>query len=267
MNDTMWACHTSCDLLNAGTVQSIFEEVAAWVEDHPYDVVTLLIVNSDYRPVEDYIDSIQNSGLAPYLYEPPYIPMLLDDWPTLSSLILSQKRVVIFMDYNADQTSVPYIIDEFASIWETPFSPEDSAFPCTIQRPPTLTNVTEAEVNFMYLANHNLNLAITLDGLDFLIPNTAVINTTNAAGYEYSMMGLMAENCQANYSGKPPTWLLVDYYDTDDGSVFEVAARLNNVTWDGDCCGPDSTGAASTTRRSMSLLVGALFVGVAWLYV
>ena len=78
------------------------------------------------------------------------------------------------------------------------------------------------------------------------------------------MMGLMAQNCQADYKGKPPTWLLVDYYNTDHGSVFEVAARLNNVTWDGDCCGT-TTSIASPLRPSTAIMVGALVAGAAGL--
>jgi hypothetical protein len=85
VNGTLYFCHTSCDLLNAGTVQAYLEEVAAWVRDNPYDVVTILIGNADYAmtnsegvkniTAETYVEPIQNSGLAPYLYYPPKIPM------------------------------------------------------------------------------------------------------------------------------------------------------------------------------------------------
>jgi len=199
VNDTIYSCHTSCNLLNAGTFQSELETVATWVKSHPYDVVTILIVNSDYVSVDKYIDPIQNSGLAPYLYEPPYVPMRLDDWPTLSNMILKQKRVVVFMDYNANQTQVPYILDEFTHMWETPFSPQNVSFPCTVQRPPTLTNQTTARDDYMYLANHNLNQDISLAGTSFLIPNTAALNTTNAAGTETGMLGAMAQTCDGEF--------------------------------------------------------------------
>ena len=38
VNGTMYYCHTSCDILNAGTAESYFTDVARWVERHPYDV-------------------------------------------------------------------------------------------------------------------------------------------------------------------------------------------------------------------------------------
>ncbi|KAF2149344.1 PLC-like phosphodiesterase [Myriangium duriaei CBS 260.36] len=266
-NGTIFCCHTSCDLLNAGTLLSKLQEVSAWVRMNPYDVVTLLLVNSEYRPVEDYIASIQDSGLAPYFYVPPKAPLHLKDWPTLSSMILSQKRVVIFMDYNANQTSVPYVLDQYAHMWETPFSPQDMHFPCTLQRPPSLTNLTDATENFMYLANHNLNAAVNFEGQSFLIPNVAAINNTNAAGYNIGMMGAMASDCQAEWSGRPPNWLVVDFYNTNGGSVFEVAARMNNVTWNRSCCGIPLSNWASRLRSSTSLMVMSLSGAFAWLYI
>lgn len=39
--------------------------------------------------------------------------------------------------------------------------------------------------------------------------------------------------------GRPPNFLLVDYYNFGNGSVFEVAAQMNNVTYNRKCCGLD----------------------------
>jgi hypothetical protein len=206
----MYSCHTSCDLLNAGTYQSELEIVARWLRDNPYDVVTVLIVNSDLTTVENFVPAIQNSGLAEYLYTPKYVPQHKDQWPTLGEMILSGKRAVVFMDYNANQTAVPYILDEFTHMWETPFSPQDQAFPCDIQRPPGL-NETVARENYMYLANHNLNTAIDIsailgngDDTTILIPNTAEINTTNGEYDTYGQLGEMAKNCSGKHMVHQP---------------------------------------------------------------
>lgn len=56
---------------------------------------------------------------------------------------------------------------------------------------------------------------------------------------------------------RPPTWLLVDYYDVGDGSVFEVAAKANGVTYNRACCGATSTSAAANVRGSAVALVVA----------
>jgi len=188
-------------LLNAGTYQSELEIVAGWLKDNPYDVVTILIVNSDLTKVDNFVPAIQNSGLAEFLYTPKYVPQHKDQWPTLGEMILSGQRAVVFMDYNANQTAIPYILDEFTHMWETPFSPQDPSFPCTIQRPPGL-NTTVARDNYMYLANHNLNTAIDISAIlgndgdeSILIPDSASINTTNGEYLTSGQLGSMAANC------------------------------------------------------------------------
>jgi hypothetical protein len=170
-----------------------FKAIASWVEAHPYDVITILLGNSDLIKVDNYTSPIQDSGLGRYVYTPPKIPMALGDWPTLGELIISQKRVVVFMDYNANQTAVPYILDEFSQMWETPFSPTDDAFPCPTQRPPGLNR--NQSLDRLYMANHNLNTEVSLLGINLLVPNTAEINQTNAVSGN-SSLGAMANTCE-----------------------------------------------------------------------
>ena len=190
--NTISYCHTSCDLLNAGTAEEYFRTITRWVHQHPYDVLTLLIGNADFIDVGNYTAPLEDSGLARYAYEPPQVPMDLDTWPTLSEMILTQKRVVIFIDYKANQTLVPYILDEFSQMWETPFSPTNRSFPCTQQRPPGLGR-SDGEKR-MYMANHNLNIEISLAGTSLLIPNVALTNETNAVE-GFGSLGLMANDC------------------------------------------------------------------------
>jgi hypothetical protein len=163
----------------------------------------MLIGNSDLAFVEEFRIPIENSGIVDYLYTPMYIPQHKDQWPTLGEMILSNNRVVMFMDYYANQDSVPYIMEEFTHMWETPFSPQNPDFPCTIERPPEL-DPKEAHENFMYMANHNLNVAVELGSLTgdlggepLLLPNTAQINNTNGQFEEHGQLGAMAMNCSS----------------------------------------------------------------------
>lgn len=254
VNDTIYYCHTSCDLLNSGTAEGYFADVTHWVRRHPYDVVTLLIGNGDLVNVSNYIAPLQSSGLAKYAYIPSQVPMDIDDWPTLSEMILMQKRVVIFMDYNANQSSVPYVLDEFSQMWETPFSPTNRSFPCTQQRPPGLS--TQEANQRMYLANHNLNTEITLAGSSILAVTIPLLNETNNATGPGSL-GAMAEDCNERW-GRSPNFLLVDYYNVGDGSVFETAAKLNDVTYDRPCCGlvPSAACVFGFNGRMLLLEVG-----------
>lgn len=115
--NTLSCCHTSCDLLNVGTVQSYLTNITGWIKTHPYDVVTILLGNADLIGAGNYSTPIVDSGLFNYAYVPPQIPMNVSSWPTLSDMILMGKRAVIFMDYNANQSQVPYILDEFSQVW------------------------------------------------------------------------------------------------------------------------------------------------------
>jgi hypothetical protein len=58
--------------------------------------------------------------------------------------------------------------------------------------------------------------------------------------------------------GRPPNMLIVDFYNQGPtpGSVFEVAARANGVTYNRPCCGTNARSlAASNARSSLSGLV------------
>ncbi|KAI7277753.1 PLC-like phosphodiesterase [Hortaea werneckii] len=257
VNGTMYGCHTSCDLLNAGTYASILSQVANWVEAHPYDVVTILVGNSDYEKgvtAKDYVQPFEESGLMPYLYEPEYVPQRRNQWPTLGEMILSGKRVVAFIDYNANQTAVPWLLDEYTHFWSTPFSPTDPDFPCSLQLPLHLDNETAKE-EFMYIANHNLNVRFNLGGNNILIPDTYHIQRTNGKYDQFGQLGAMTGNCSEIWNA-PPNFLVVDYYNRGDpkpGSVFEVAAKANNVTYNRQCCGNGNGGDGSTGTLSATL--------------
>lgn len=271
VNGTMYACHTSCDLLNAGTVEAYFTEVAQWVRAHPFDVVTILIGNYGYSRKDDngkplvtssnYVAPIENSGLRPYIYQPPKTAMELNDWPTLGEMIIGNDRVVMFIDYNFDTEAVPYILWEFYNMWETPFSPTDPSFPCTVDRPDGLSK--EKQRDMLYMANHNLNVEVSIGTFSLLIPNTVQINTTNSIEGPGSL-GLQANQCTSDW-GRPPNFLLVDYYNygPTNGSVFEVAARANKVTYNRECCGTESLAVVGTSPSSAYLgLVIAVVVGM-----
>jgi hypothetical protein len=253
-NSTPHFCHSSCDVLDAGPITEYLTTVREWVDVHPYDVVTILLGNGGYDPVESYVPFIEQTGLVQYAYLPSKIPMGINDWPTLASMILTGKRVVIFMDYDANQTAVPWILDEFSQMWETPFDPTNRSFPCTVQRPPDLS---EADTrNRLYMVNHNLNYDINLLGNSILVPNIPLLNQTNNAS-GYGSLGLNAQQCNETWH-YPPKFLNVDYYNVGNGSVFEVAATYNNVSYNRQCCGLPVSGSLGTNEiigRSAMLLV------------
>jgi hypothetical protein len=74
-------------------------------------VLSLLIVNSDNLAPTNYDTVFKSVGLDTVSYSPSSASLLASGWPTLGSLIDSGKRLITFMDADADFTSVPYIID------------------------------------------------------------------------------------------------------------------------------------------------------------
>jgi hypothetical protein len=170
---------------------------------------------------------------------------------------------VIFVDYNAEEDKVPYLLDEFNYMWETPFSQTDPTFPCNFDRPLDRTGWERK----LYMVNHQLNVEFPIYGGAALVPNILTINQTN--GVEgFGSLGLQANSCLGKTAsllrnpyvlmlctamwGRYPNFLLVDFYDAGAGSVFEVAAKANNVTYHGGCCGKvKSTGPSTFMLNSM----------------
>ncbi|KAF4624332.1 hypothetical protein G7Y89_g13840 [Cudoniella acicularis] len=263
VNNTPHFCHTSCDVLDAGPITTYLGEVYTWVASHPYDVVTILLENGNYSTVQSYVPFIESTGLVQFAYEPPKIPMGINDWPTLASMILTGKRIVMFMDYEANQTAVPWILDEFSQMWETPFDPTNRSFPCTVQRPPDL-NEGDTK-NRLYMTNHNLNYDINILGNSLLVPNIPLLNVTNNVT-GFGSLGLSAQQCNDTWN-YPPKFLNVDYYNVGDGSVFEVAAKYNNVTYNRPCCGVVTSGGERTlqTAGRGAMIAALVVVGISWL--
>ena len=254
-------CHSSCDLLNAGTLVDYLTRVREWMDQNPYDVVTILMGNSDVLAPSNFTDPVYNSGLNRYLYTPPTVPMALNTWPTLGDMIIRQTRLVMMLDYEANQTAIPWLLDEFANAWETPFSPVDRDFPCNADRPPGQDR--KVNEDRLYIANHNLNVQIAFVGISLLVPATTLLNETNAIS-GYGSLGAMNRNCTRDWN-RPPNFLLVDYYNVGNfnGSVFQVAADANGVTYDrASCCGLsqriESIASLARTQHLHILVVAAV---------
>ncbi|CAK7240026.1 MAG: hypothetical protein STHCBS139747_001461 [Sporothrix thermara] len=269
-------CHTSCALLDAGPITLWLSEVRQWVDTHPQDFVTILLGNGNYSDPSMYAPQIESAGLVSYAYVPPALTgsanvagdILFDDWPTLGEMLSDNKRVLLMLDYKARQSEYPWLLDEFSYFWETPFDPTvdsvpvNETLPCTVQRPPGLS--VDMAQKTPFLMNHNVNLAVPLLGDTVVVPATALLNQSNAAT-GINSLGAAADVCIETW-GRPPLVLNVDYYDrgSPPGSVFEVAARLNGVTYNNTCCGKTltATSESSAAPSRASLLKAAVMAAV-----
>ncbi|GBE77665.1 Uncharacterized secreted [Sparassis crispa] len=233
---TIELCHTSCLLFDGGTLKSYLTSVKTWMDSNPDNVVSLLIVNSDNIPPSDYDTVFQSVGLASMAYAPPSASLPASGWPTLETLINSGKPLVVFLTTEADYQTVPYLIDEFTNIWETAYDVTTTTFDCNVNR----TNGDSSTQ--MYLINHFLDEE-SIAAIP--VPNKAAANVTNGVSGVGSL-GQQVQTCASEY-GRNPNFMLVDFYEYGNGSVFQVAATANSVTYT-----PSSPVATPITSSSSS---------------
>ncbi|KAJ7596669.1 PLC-like phosphodiesterase [Mycena floridula] len=212
-------CHSDCGFLNAGTLESYLGKVKTWMDANSNDVVSILIVNIDNRPTTAFATVFAAAGLDKISYSPPSSSLTFQSWPTLGEMIDAGTRLVTYLDNQADFATVPYLIDEFTNIWETAFDVTDTTFNCDVNR----TNGDSS--THMYLINH------FLDKLVFGVPapDVANANITNGVSGVGSLQ-TQVDTCVAANT-RAPNFLLVDFYEYGGGSVFQVAATINGVTY------------------------------------
>ncbi|KAL8919703.1 MAG: hypothetical protein Q9208_006656 [Pyrenodesmia sp. 3 TL-2023] len=204
---TLSLCHTNCFLNDAGSLTSYLSTLRTWLEDNPNEVLTLLLTNGDRLDPKKFQAAFKASGMDKYTYIPPTTtapPLPFNDWPTLGELITNKTRLIVFLDYGAKPTTVPYILDQFAYYFETPFNTVDPAFAqCKIDRPPKASPDGR-----LYLVNHYLDKEV-MKGFfssDVLVPDREAAGTTNGPESVGRQVGL----CEGLY-GRRPNVVLLDF--------------------------------------------------------
>ncbi|KAH9944272.1 PLC-like phosphodiesterase [Epithele typhae] len=235
---TIELCHTSCSLLDGGSLKDYLTQLKTWMDSNTEDVVSLLIVNSDNIAPSVYADVFTSAGLDTMAYTPSSSALTASSWPTLGSLIDSGKRLVVFLSTSADFTSVPYLIDEFTNVWETAYDVTDTTFDCNVNRTNGDTSTQ------MYLINHFLDKLVA--GVP--APDSSRANSTNAASGTGSL-GVQVETCAVQH-GRNPNFMLVDFYEYGNGSVFQVAADANGVTYNPTTAVAQPKSSTSSTSSS-----------------
>ena len=257
-------CHSSCDLLDAGTLESWLTEIKTWMDANTNDVVTVLLVNSDNASPSTLGSIFSASGLDKLAYTPPSTTTLPQTWPTLDTLIGNNTRLMTFVaSLSEPSTQYPYLMDEFTFVFENAYENiNPSNYSCTPNRPASLgTTSAAAESGRMFLQNHFL-YENQLFGIQS--PNETYANVTNAAT-GFGSLGESLSNCTAVY-GKPPTFVLVDFFNV--GPAMDSVDRANGVQ--GTVQGRKSVSTAAVRqstgggmRQQGSLMAVVLAVGVA----
>lgn len=213
-------CHTSCTIMNGGTLESYLSNVSSFLKNNPNEVVTIVIANVDNVGASQWDKGFQKAGLDTMAYKPSQGTVGKDNWPTLQEMISKNQRLVVFIDNQSNFGSVNYILPEFSNVWENPYDQTSSNFNCTPDRYDGNTQ------NMMYLINHYLDQNKSILGAEFKSPDVDKLNQTNSV--DSIMTDATSCASKMNYY---PTFVLVDYYTAGNGSVFEAVSQMNGVNY------------------------------------
>ena len=243
LNGTLELCHTSCALLDAGSLEAFLMEIKTWMDANTNEVVTLLLVNSDDESAATFGTVFESSGISTYGYTPTSTTGPVSTWPTLQTLITANTRLVTFIASITYDSSYPHLLSEFDYVFETAFGVSSmSGFNCTLSRPTSLSSSSSAiSSGYMGLLNH---FADTVEIFGISIPDITDIATTNSANTNTTgALGTHGAECDSEW-GLKPTFILVDFWNV--GPAIETADQLNGIT----ATGRTSVSAAQLSANS-----------------
>ncbi|KAF2652526.1 hypothetical protein K491DRAFT_726537 [Lophiostoma macrostomum CBS 122681] len=224
-------CHTSCALLDAGTLRDWLQEVRMWMDANPNDVVTVLLVNSDGVDARELEGVYSEADLAHYGYIPPdpdRAPPLSNDtnptWPTLDEMINRNERLVSFINpLKTDKENAPYLLNEFTFLWENYYQvTSQDNFTCAPDRPADQTVLGMHNSGRLFLMNHFL---YEQQAFGIQVPAIANISTTNS----FHRKGALSDHLLdcSNDITRQPSFVLVDFFHV--GPAITTVDIFNGV--------------------------------------
>ena len=246
-NGTLELCHTSCELLDGGSLLTWLEDIKYWMDNNPNEVVTLLLVNSDNESAATFGAVFNSSGISEYGYTPSSTTGPITTWPTLQTLITANTRLITFIAAITYDSSYPFLMDEWDYMFETAYGVSSlSGFNCTLNRPSTVSSSASGiAAGYMGLLNHFLD---TAEAFGITIPNVTDLETTNSASTNTTgTLGTQGEECASEW-GTKPTFILVDFWNV--GPAIATADELNGIT--GETSGRTNITTAELTASSSS---------------
>ena len=253
-NGTLQLCHTTCALLDAGTLEDFLGKIKLWMDENPNEVVTLLIVNSDDEDVASFGEVYESSNISSYGYTPATVSAS-NTWPTLQTMIDDGTRLVTFIATITYSTTYPYLLNEWDFVFETPYEVTSLAgLNCTIDRPSGLSDASSAiSSGYLPLMNHFVYQSITSS---IQVPNVEIIDTTNSPDTSsVGTLGQSAYECNSEW-GTAPVFALVDFYS--EGPAIDTADNLNGITAQGRSDSSSATSDAASGIGPAGAKTGAL---------
>ncbi len=205
----VYLCHVVCELGSTELTKAL-----GWFKDfldtHPDEFVVLFI--EDQVSPGDTAEAFEQSGILRYAYEhKPGRP-----FPTLRSLIESDKRLFVMAERNGGHGKFPWYSEGFELTQENPY---------------TFKSVGELE-DFQYACSPNRGDGSNpLFQLNHWIEKVPRSPDTAAKVNAFEFLKRGARECERR-RGLTPNIVAVDYYD--QGDLEEVTRVLNGIPRDGE---------------------------------
>jgi len=194
----LYMCHGLCEI-GATALAPALDEVRAWLDAHPNEVVTVIVEN--HVPAAGIGEAFLSAGLEPYLHTP-----IEGSWPSLTEMIVDGRRLVVVTEEGSGGASYPWLRNAFALTQDTPYAfPTPDDFSCEPNR-----GSADAP---LFLINH------WLSGFGNLVTAAQTVNVA-------PVLGERVAECQQE-RGLFPTYVAVNYYDI--GDLIEVVDEVNGV--------------------------------------
>lgn len=260
-NGTLELCHTTCALLDAGTLEAWLAKIKYWMDENPNEVVTLLLVNSDDEDVSSFGEVFESSNISTYGYTPS-TSGATTTWPTLQTMIDDGTRLVTFIAAINASTTYPHLLNEWDYVFETAYDVTSYAgFNCSLDRPTTLSSASDAiSAGYLPLMNHFRYKSLTATAE---LPDVDDIDTTNSNNATlYGALAYEAYQCDSEW-GTAPVFALVDFYS--EGPAIDTADDLNGITAVGRSTSSSSStsGAAEMMLRRSNVEMALMTVAIA----
>ncbi|KAG0640045.1 PLC-like phosphodiesterase [Tuber brumale] len=211
-NDKAMLCHSSCRLFDGGLLEKYLKKVKEWMGQHTGEVVTILLVNNDKIPAKTTKDAFDKVDLTRLTYTPPqHNPHSPTGWPTLRQLTTAQRRIIALTSISVDSKNVPWLLDEFSYIFETP-----------------LGSAIRQSSSALHTAPAASKTGNWVSGGEAYKPNDTYVAALN--GDKPGMSGNLKQGlaqCKTEYE-RVGGFVLVDFFNK--GSPIKVVDTLNGVS-------------------------------------
>lgn len=198
-DDAPSLCHSLC-FLGSQRLFDGFLEIRAFVQDHPTEVVTLLMETRDVTS-DAVMGLLLASGLLPYLHAQE----LGAPWPTLATMLANDERVVALLVADGGE-SFRGLLDRWSFTWETPWDNK------------TLEDFRRCNADRGKMGNDLYVVDTYLE--DLIIPTAEDAARVN----EDPFLVERFLHCR-NQTGALPNFAMVNFYEV--GDIFHAVDVLN----------------------------------------